>query len=248
MKKFQDNWFKEWFDSKHYHILYSHRDFSEAENFINSLFAALDLNKQSKVLDLACGKGRHAIQVHELGFQVTGIDLSPESIRHAKQFEEKGLNFEIGDMRNLQINSQFDLVLNLFTSFGYFQDDKEDQAAMNSMADSLVNGGLLVIDYLNSHYVESNLPTEETQQKEGIIFQIKKFIEDSFIVKDIRFVDQGNEKQFQEFVKRINFNQFKTYLEQAGLKIVNTFGDYQLNSFEKENSERLIIVAKKCKM
>ncbi|MFL2637040.1 MAG: SAM-dependent methyltransferase, partial [Flavobacteriaceae bacterium] len=80
-----------WFDSKYYHILYKDRDHDEARKFITKLLEHLNLKKNAKILDAACGKGRHSIEIEKLGYKVTGIDLSKNSIKHAKQFENLNL-------------------------------------------------------------------------------------------------------------------------------------------------------------
>ena len=120
MQKETDNWFASWFDTPYYHILYKERDDHEAEFFMNSLTSFLKLPKKAEILDLACGKGRHAIYLNELGYDVTGIDLSAASIEFAKKFETDKLHFAIHDM-SISYPKKFDAVFNLFTSFGYFE-------------------------------------------------------------------------------------------------------------------------------
>jgi len=240
-----NNWFKDWFNSEHYHLLYKNRDFTEAEQFIRNLLRHLQLRNDAQVMDLACGKGRHAIQVNELGFNVLGIDLSEESIAFAKQFSKEGLKFETGDMRNLGHLSEFDLVLNLFTSFGYFREEGENAKVINSIADSLKSKGTLVLDYLNVNKVIPALPNREEIKREEITFHIKKKIEDGFIVKDIQFVDQQTDHNYQEFVKLIRLKDFENYFSLSGMKIVETFGNYNLEAFDAETSDRLILIAEK---
>ena len=130
------SWFTNWFDSKYYHILYKNRDINEAKFFIENLITKLDL-KDKKILDLACGKGRHARLFNELGFNVVGIDLSLNSINEAKIFENKTLKFFQLDMRNQFANEEFNIVTNLFTSFGYFDDLEDEQKTFNSINKAL---------------------------------------------------------------------------------------------------------------
>ena len=113
------NWFEEWFDSPYYHLLYCNRSAEEAESFIKKLTQKLDLRKGAKVLDVACGKGRHSRTLASLGYDVTGIDLSANSIAFAKNFENAHLKFEVFDMRKTYAAQKFDYVFNLFSSFGY---------------------------------------------------------------------------------------------------------------------------------
>jgi 2-polyprenyl-3-methyl-5-hydroxy-6-metoxy-1,4-benzoquinol methylase len=80
-------WFRTWFDSPYYKILYSHRSEEEAALFIDNLLSFMDLPERSRVLDLACGRGRHSVYLNEKGFNVVGIDLSNNSISDAKKHE-----------------------------------------------------------------------------------------------------------------------------------------------------------------
>lgn len=246
METKKDNWFKTWFDSEHYHQLYAHRDYAEAEMFINRLFKKLHLPKEnSKVLDLACGKGRHSIQVNDLGYDVIGLDLSQESIDHAKQFENDRLHFVRDDMRHYEDPEHFDLILNLFTSFGYFLSQEDNLAVMKSIAKNLKPGGRLVLDYLNSQKTRARLPEQEQINRKGISFNIKKFEEDNFVVKDIQFEVNGEDHHHQEFVQLIEPNDFDNLLAEAGLKRVASFGNYQLEEFNPVHSDRYILIAAK---
>src|SRR3989344_5362829 len=121
-------WFECWFDSPYYHVLYKNRDFTEAELFIDNLVQLIKPSKSNRILDLACGKGRHAIYLNKKGFDVTGIDLSEKSIECAKISGNETLHFYTHDMRKLFRSNYFDIVLNLFTSFGYFEQEREDNA------------------------------------------------------------------------------------------------------------------------
>jgi SAM-dependent methyltransferase len=245
--KTHNNWFAEWFDSDFYHILYEHRDNSEAEAFINQITQHLVLPKQASVLDLACGKGRHSIQLNELGFDVIGLDLSRESIQFAKQFKNDSLHFTTGDMRHLKFTNRFDLVLNLFTSFGYFHEENDNLLVIESIAQVLKEGGKLVLDYLNTAKVSAQLPQSEEIVRKNITFNVHKFVEEDFIVKNINFKSDGKAFSFQEYVRRIDLQKFKAYFKQCGLELIETFGDYHLNPFDEKQSDRLILIAQKTK-
>lgn len=237
-------WFESWFDTSYYHILYQNRDYSEAELFIKNLFKYLDLAKDGRVLDLACGKGRHAIFVNSLGFNTMGVDLSRESIEEAKKNENSGLKFEVHDMRDPIEGESFDLVLNLFTSFGYFESTDENQKVLNAVSTYLNPNGKLVIDFLNPDFIRNNIVEAEQKEIDGIKFKISKSIQDEKIIKNISFEDKGKQFDYQEKVQLIDKKEFERLLTNANFEIENVFGDYQLSPFT-ENSERLIIVAKK---
>ena len=161
------NWFETWFDSEYYHILYKDRDYSEAENFIDTLVDHLQPNKEHRFLDLACGKGRHSIHLNKLGLHVEGCDYSANSISHAQQFANNKLHFYEHDMRN-ELPEKYDYILNLFTSFGYFDSDEEHRATLQHIYDGLNTNGTFVFDFLNAQHVIENLVPQETLVKSGI--------------------------------------------------------------------------------
>jgi SAM-dependent methyltransferase len=239
-------WFESWFNTPYYHILYKNRDHSEAELFIRNLFDQLEVSKDSKVLDLACGKGRHAVFVNSLGYNTTGVDLSIESIETAKLNESESLHFFQHDMREPIEDAKFDLVLNLFTSFGYFEDKSHNEKMLDSIHTYLADNGRLVIDFFNVKKVLNDLVESEIKLIENIAFKISKTIENGAILKDIQFKDQGNAYHFQERVQALGIADFEFMLKRTNFEIEAVFGDYVLNAFES-NSERLIIVAKKVK-
>lgn len=241
----KEDWFKEWFDSKYYHILYKNRDEEEAQHFMRRLMEQFNIQSGLKVIDIACGKGRHSTFINSLGFDVTGIDLSPESIAFANKNTTSTLRFERHDMREVYLDQQFDIALNLFTSFGYFKDEEDNQKAINAMAGNLKTNGHLVIDFLNVSKVIPNLPSEEFKTIDGIEFDIKKSLKNNFINKDIDFNDNGKHFHFTEHVKNISKETFTEYLEKAGLELIHLFGDYQLNEFDEQTSDRLILISRK---
>lgn len=239
------NWFESWFDSPYYHILYKDRDKEEAELFIDNLIHFLHPSPKAQFLDLACGKGRHAVYLNKKGFPTIGIDLSPESIAFASRFENENLQFYVQDMRKPFRINYFDYVLNLFTSFGYFEHEKDDMAVMNSICKMLKKNGTLVIDFMNVRCVQENIIPTQEKTINDISFKITKQIENNFIVKQIHFEDKGKAYHYQEKVKLLRLSDFERYLAAANLKIVNLFGNYQLQPFDCGASERLIIVAQK---
>ena len=154
-------WFKEWFNTTYYHQLYFKRDDKEAADFIDKLITHLKPAPGSLMLDVACGKGRHSIQLSGKGFDVTGIDLSEDSILDALKNENEQLHFFQHDMRLPFWINYFDYAFNFFTSFGYFKTQREHDNAIRTIAQSIKPNGILVIDYLNVHYAEPLIFTEK---------------------------------------------------------------------------------------
>ncbi|MGF1533712.1 MAG: SAM-dependent methyltransferase [Bernardetiaceae bacterium] len=240
-----DAWFAQWFDSPYYHLLYRHRDYAEAQFFMQNLIRALPLTPEQAILDLACGKGRHAIYLNAQGLSVTGLDLSPQNIAHARQHENDRLRFAVHDMREQYCEGCFDVILNLFTSFGYFDSASENLQAIRAAAAALRLGGLFLIDFLNPDRVLGRLVPEEVQVHEGVRFGIRRQIEEGYIVKTIAIEDGAEHLNFQERVRAITRDDFVNDFAAAGLAIQELWGDYQLQPFASQHSERLIVLGKK---
>jgi len=241
----QRKWFQYWFNSPYYHILYQQRNHAEAEFFIDNLTQFLQPPANSKMLDIACGKGRHSIYLNKKGFDVTGIDLSEQSIKYAKEFENNKLHFLVHDMRKLFYINYFDVALNLFTSFGYFETEKDHVNALKTFRKCLKADGVLIIDYFNTEKIIRNLNYCEVKSLDGINFNITKSVVDGKIIKKINFEDQQKVYNFEERVQAFSVEDFTRMLTKAGLVVQKSFGSYALEDFDLPSSDRLILICKK---
>ena len=239
-------WFDEWFNTIYYHILYKHRDYEEASTFLDALTRNYRIPPGSKILDLACGKGRHSIYLNKKGFNVTGVDLSSNNITYAKQFENSSLKFEIHDMRNVYKKEQFNYIFNLFTSFGYFDSKAENLDVIKATMTSLKKGGRLVLDFLNPYVVINNLVENEEKTIDNIHFKIdRQYTDDDYILKKIIVDDHGQHYEYFEKIKAIRRVEFLNYFEENNLRVLNVYGDYKLSPYLREKSDRLIFVIQK---
>lgn len=246
-KKYMANnnttWYASWFDTPFYHMLYKDRDYAEAKTFMNNLTSYLNLAEGSSILDLACGRGRHSIYLNSLGYDVTGLDLSANSIAHAKQFENDTLHFKVHNMCK-PYGKHFDAVFNLFTSFGYFEKEESNLATIKAIKANLNDQGLAVMDFMNVDYVMAHLVKENTKVVDGIAFNQKRYLDNGYIVKDIAFDFEGEHYTFQERVRAFTLDDFKIMFEQAGVYLLDVFGNYKLHKFDAKESPRLIMVFK----
>jgi SAM-dependent methyltransferase len=238
-------WFASWFDTSFYHKLYRERNAEEARHFIQNLLAFIQLPTDSKVLDLACGKGRHSITLNELGMHVLGVDLSEKSIEFAKQFENKKLHFRVQDMRCPIENEKFDAIFNLFTSFGYFESDEENQKVLNCISSMLNSEGLFIFDYLNLKTTLAKLKTKESKNVDGIHFDITKNFDGQFFRKNISVLFNGETFNFEEKVRGFSIEEIEKMMQEANLKPIERFGDFLLNPYHQSTSDRLILICKK---
>jgi SAM-dependent methyltransferase len=238
-----ENWFTSWFDTPYYHILYKDRNYREAQIFMDNLTHYLNLPEKAKVLDLACGKGRHSIYLNQLGFNVLGADLSENSIAEASKNSNEHLHFKVHDMRE-PFEEKFDAIFNLFTSFGYFENDDDNLTTLKAIRESLSEYGFAVIDFMNVNQVIETLVPQEVKTVDGIDFHIKRYVEDGHIFKEIDFEDQGRKFHFTEKVKALTLKDFQDLMDEAGIFLLDIFGDYKLKKFHKTESERLIMIFK----
>lgn len=238
-----NNWFETWFDSPYYHILYKDRDDTEAQLFMDNLTHYLNLPEEAKILDLACGKGRHSIYLNKLGYDVTGVDLSENSIAEASKSSNDSLRFKVHDMR-VRTEEKYDAVFNLFTSFGYFENEEDNFKTLLAIKESLTEYGFAVIDFMNANYVIDHLVPEEIKTVDGIDFHIKRYVKDGHIFKEIDFKDNNQEFHFTEKVRALKLEDFEVMMEKADIYLLDIFGDYKLRKFFKNDSERLIMIFK----
>ncbi|MCW5520742.1 class I SAM-dependent methyltransferase [Aureitalea sp. L0-47] len=241
MQNPKELWYTSWFDTPYYHILYKDRDEEEAGLFMRNLTAFLNLDPGSEILDLACGKGRHARYLSDLGYKVTGVDLSENNIAKARQFENERLQFKVHDMC-VPYPGKFDAVFNLFTSFGYFEKEGDNLRTITAIRDALKPSGYGVIDFLNVQKTIPELVPSEEKFIDGIHFKVDRKYEDGYLVKRIEFEVNGDGMQFHERVKALSLDDFQHYFIQAGVKMIRSFGCYHLSDFDVNSSERLILI------
>jgi 2-polyprenyl-3-methyl-5-hydroxy-6-metoxy-1,4-benzoquinol methylase len=245
MKK---EWFVDWFASKEFLDVYSHRNSADAEKLINLILNSIELKNESKILDAACGAGRHSIILAQNGFNVTAFDLSKELLNIGKKKAEElklSINFINADIRKFFINEKFDLVINLFTSFGYFETDKENYSFINNAFSMLNEKGWYVLDFLNKTFVEKNLISHsERKVNSQIIIENRKIIANR-VIKEIQIIEGEKQRNFVESVKLYSAEDIIKSFENIGFKLKKIFGNYIGEEFNREKSERLITIFQK---
>lgn len=242
-------WYKEWFNSPYYHKLYFERDEEDAKAFIQRLVKYLQPPSGSRMLDVACGQGRHSRMLAEDGFDVTGIDLSRDSIHFAQQFEKENLHFYLHDLRLPFWINFFDYAFNFFTSFGYFRTQREHDDVIRTIVNSLKPDGHLLFDYLNTHYVEEHLKHNEIKTIGSTTYELHRWHNDSHFFKRIIITDPALEHplEFTEKVVKFSLGDFTDMLSFQKMQITTVFGDYHLNPYDIRQTPRMIIVASKRK-
>jgi SAM-dependent methyltransferase len=236
IKSFQDDYLK----------IYSHRTDEAAKEEVNQITSLLNMETKKNVLDLCCGNGRHSRQLAKLGYQVTGIDLSTVLLQEAEQRNDaKAIRYLHRDVRDLPFKDEFDYILNLFTSFGYFEQIEENMKVFTSIHNSLKLDGKFLIDFLNPGYVKSTLVPYSERTVDDLLVIEKRRIEGKKVCKDIE-IHQGKEiRTYQEQVNLFEFEEMKSMIESSGLEVTQVYGDFKQQTYDELESPRMIIIGKK---
>jgi SAM-dependent methyltransferase len=239
-------WYEESF-GQDYLLVYKHRDIQGAQAEVKRMVNWLDLNEGSRIFDLCCGMGRHSVALADEGYRVTGMDLSKVLLEEARRLDDSGrITWLEGDMRQVPASGPFDAVVNLFTSFGYFEEDAENAKVLAEISRILKPGGRFIIDFLNPDYVVNNLVPHSVRQDEGITIDETRTIEDGFVRKRIVLSEQDRpERGYLEQVKLYGLEDFRRLSEGTGLVIEQAYGHYDGSPYIAEISQRLIMTGRK---
>lgn len=248
------NWYKSFFD-KYYLPLYLKKGIfspSLAQREVDFAIKVFNLPKNSKILDLPCGQGRHSILLAQKGYQITGVDLSKTLLDLAKKLAQKEkvkIHWIRQNMRKIDFKNEFNAVINLFSSFGYFTQEKENIMVLKLINQSLKTKGKFLLDLLNKDWFLAKLPaSKKIWWKTGANY----ILEDAFFDKQNKFwlnriviiSPEGKIKRAQTYMRLYDLQEIKKCLEKTGFKILNIYGDYQGNKFFRF-SPRMIVLAEK---
>ena len=241
-------WYKDWFASKDYLAVYKHRNLEDTEKLVKLIISNIHISGDASVLDAACGAGRYSIKFSELGYSVTAFDLSSTLLDIAKseaEIRNCKINFQLADIREFFTTEKFDLVLSLFTSFGYFDSDEENFIFINNAYNMLNKNGYYVLDYLNKDYLENNLVgNTEKNIEDKKIFESRE-IRNNRVEKKITIVNENDSSEYLESVKLYSYSQLVDKFNSIGFKEIKVFGDYEGNEYQSKTSERCIIIFQK---
>lgn len=244
----KSEWFKDWFNTQEYLNVYQHRNESDAEDHIKLILGNVKIPSGAKILDMACGAGRHAIILARKNFHLTAVDLSENLISIAEQSaqnENLKINFVQSDIRKYETNDKFDLIINLFTSFGYFESDEENYAVLQKAYHLLVENGFFVLDFFNSEFLRQNLVEFSEENLGGAEIHQYRKIKNNRVTKKIVITKNGKLSTYEESVRMFSKDEIVNAIQNIGFDIYKTFGDFLGSEFDKLSSPRLIMICKK---
>lgn len=244
------SWFEKSFGDD-YMVVYRHRNWQQAAQEVATMARWLQLQPAATLLDIGCGMGRHALALANLGYAVTGIDLSTTLLTEAtKNDVHQQLTLVQGDMRSLPFASHsFQATVNLFTSFGYFADDEDNYKVLHEIRRVLTQDGKFLIDFLNGSYVRSNLVprSERIDEQTQVRIVEQRHIEQQWVVKSIEVtsLQHPNEaRTYEERVRLLPLSWFERQFAQVGLQLTAVYGDYDGQTYDEQSSPRMIMVGK----
>lgn len=215
---------------------------------VDFLITKLKMDKPMRILDLACGFGRHANRLAEKGHKVTGVDIT-EGFLDIARAEAQNKNLDVtylrSDMREISFDCEFERALLLFTAFGYFEDE-QNYKVLENVSRALVKGGLFCFDILNRDaFLKNFLPYSVVAKGNDFMIDMNSF--DALTGRNYNrriIIRNGVRKDAPFFVRLYNYTEVKELLIKAGLTPVKVFGNWDGSPFTA-NSFRMIIIAKK---
>jgi len=238
------NWFANAFDDL-YPVLYGHRSLEAAKPEAEFAAEVLSIHSQTRLLDLCCGTGRHLAHLSNCTAQLYGLDYSNELLKKACKSLGENARLLRADMRNIPFHKCFDVIVNFFTSFGYFLDMTENISVLRGIQFALKPGGLLFMDHINVNSIRKTLVPDSQRIMAGFSIEENRWIDEEThrVNKHTRIVNsEGVVQEIKESVRLFTANEISAYMSDAGLKVRLFFGDYTGAPLTEE-SPRMIIVA-----
>lgn len=244
------SWYQDFFDD---YYLRSFRNIISDERTLqetNFIEKSLKLTQKSRILDLCCGHGRHSIELAKKGYIMTGQDLAQNFIKIAtKTAKKNGVNikFICEDMRRIPFYEEFDAIFNIFTSFGYLENDKEDAKVIKQVANSLKTGGKFLLDIRNRDWILANFQYNDWRIMDDLIVLEERHLDPSFkkVITKVIYIEKGKIGKITEHSARLyNLSDIQSMFRKAGLSIQKIYGglDFERHTIK---SQRTIIIASK---
>jgi len=244
-------WYAEFFGEDYLRLYHPYLTPQRTEAEVIGLIRRLALPAGSRILDLCCGQGRHSIPLSVLGYRVTGLDLNPVLLAHARSLDrdvEAGVRWVQGDMRHLPFESEFDAIINVFTAFGYLESEAEDRQVLREVSRTLVPGGAFLLDVVNREaLVRHFLPAEVERHEHGLLVLQEQELDlrtSRLGVRITMIEPDGRRKEYRQSIRVYSLTELAEMLAAAGLRLDQYYGDLEGSPLNL-NSRRLVLLARK---
>jgi len=249
----KNNWYNDFYTKFYFTYFHQKKDnASQTKKEVNFICKILQLPSRAKILDLACGSGRHALELALQNFDVTGIDFNQQALKMARAKAQKSnlpIKFTLRDMRSLQFKNEFDAVICMYTSFGYFINEKENTKVLKNISNSLKAGCLLLLDLPNKYWTIHRIPRKTCRKFKNTSILESRFFDSTKKIfhNKIVFINPDNKtEEISTYLRLYDLKEIKDKLASSGFKYLKSFGDYNIKTnFETTKSPRMIILAKK---
>ncbi len=230
-------------------FLFSERRRADAPEDVENLISLLGISPGAKVLDLCCGVGRHSLELARRGFQVTGVDRTKLYLDEAiKRAEAEGLTLEFlqDDMRTFCRTGAFDIVINLYTSFSYFENPEEDRQVVMNVYRSLKRGGAFLLELMGKEVLARIFRERDWREEDGAIILEERRLSRNWGWIDNRWIilRDGEKQEFKVCHRLYSAVELSSLLGECGFDRVDAHGDLAGSPYD-HTAKRFVVVARK---
>jgi len=243
-------WWEDIYNRQIYFDLYEEADTRLAEQEAQQIVTLLHPSDRARILDVCCGYGRHSIPLAQRGFQITGIDLSTTQIQHAREIAKNThthLDFHVTDARKLDFHRSFDVVLNMFVSFGFFTTENENKEVLRGIQRALKPGGKLLLDFWNREKeIREFKPTACETIRDIIVLKEWQFdaLGGRLDWKNTVIFPDGKRESWEHSVRAYTVAELKALVEEAGLRVEAVYGSLAGEKYTLDSPSAIIIATK----
>ncbi len=242
-------WWKGFFD-RHYGDVFLSKFDENAKEEVDFIEKVLRLNKKEKILDLCCGLGRHSIELAKRGYDVTGVDHTRDYLKTAEEkANESGVEIDFihGSMKDISFDKEFDAIINMFTSFGFFKEDRENLKVLKNVSNALKKGGKFLIDVINRDWIVRNYKEKDWRETSdgGFLLEYRSFdITRSINLAKWIHIKNREITQKKIVIRMYSFHELKSMLESVGLKVIEYYGGFNKEELTFDSMKMIIISQK----
>ena len=215
---------------------------------VDQMLALLDLPEGAALLDLCCGEGRHSLELARRGFRVTGVDRTRVYLNEARRRSaEEGIAVEWieADAREFRREGAFDAAINMFTSFGYFEDEADDRRVVDNLRASVREGGKLLMEMIGKEKLARIFTPRDWHEVDGVLMLCERWMEDDWTMAHNReiFIDGDRRAEFSWRHRIYSAAELKALLRAGGFGEVTIFGDLDGAGYD-QNAQRLVALGR----